>query len=196
MGTEHDSVELVPDDVVLPFALAALLAALMGASALFSIPIPFSPAPVTLQTLIVFLAGILLGPVWGGFAIVLYLLAGALGAPVFSQGAAGFGVLVGSPTAGYLWSFPIAAVLIGLIVHRGVERRDLSSVATPVLVASMLLATLLMYGVGSGWYAWLTGVGMVEAIAVMVAPFVVGDLLKVAAAVAIVRTGRLVTDTR
>jgi len=67
---------------------------------------------VTLQVLGVFLAGIYLGPVWGAASLVLYLAAGAVGAPVFQGGSAGVGQLVGQ-SAGYLWSYPVAAAAIG-----------------------------------------------------------------------------------
>ncbi|MFC6726546.1 biotin transporter BioY, partial [Halobium palmae] len=92
MATSTDSVELVGDEATRNLARAALFAALMGAFAYVSFPNPLSPGiPVTLQVLGVFLAGIFLGPVWGGFAMVLYLLAGTLGLPVFSGGSAGVG---------------------------------------------------------------------------------------------------------
>ena len=191
MTTDYDSVELVDDDVVTPFAVSALLAALLGASALFAIPVPGSLAPVTLQTLVVFLAGILLGPLWGGFTVSLYIVAGALGAPVFAQGGAGIGYLTGAPTAGFIWSFLVATVLIGLLVHRGTDLRKPSSVPLSVLGLTLAFATLLIYAAGVGWFAWLTGTGLVESTTIMALPFVPGDLVKIAAAIAIVRSGLL-----
>lgn len=75
MATERESVELVGDELVGNIARAALFAALMGASGYVSFPNPISPIPVTMQVLVVFLAGIFLGPVWGGGSIALYLAA-------------------------------------------------------------------------------------------------------------------------
>ncbi len=80
MATNQNSVERVDDAVVRSFARAAVLAALMGAAAVVgSIPIPFSPVPVSLGVLVVYLMGLYLGPVWGPASVGLYLTAGASG---------------------------------------------------------------------------------------------------------------------
>jgi biotin transport system substrate-specific component len=79
--------------------------------------IPHEPVPYTLQTLVVLLAGAFLGPRNGAISQVVYLAAGALGAPVFAGGAFGFARLLG-PTGGYLLAFPLAAVAVGLLVQR------------------------------------------------------------------------------
>ncbi|MGQ3410897.1 biotin transporter BioY [Natrinema sp. LN54] len=190
MATERNSVDPVDDAVVRQFARAAMLAALMGASVLVSIPIPFSPVPITLQVLFVFLAGLVLGPVWGPISLLLYLTAGAAGAPVFAGMNSGLGILIGQ-TAGYLWSYPIAAALIGLIVHRGRALRDLRTVRLPILVGALLAGTIVIYGMGTAYMAWLLEMEAWEAIAAGALHFIPGELLKIAAAVAIVRSGRI-----
>jgi biotin transport system substrate-specific component len=192
METERNNVDLVDGAVVRSFARAALLAALMGAVAPVAIPLPFSPAPVTLQVLFVFLAGLLLGPLWGTVSILLYLTAGAIGIPVFAGWEAGLGTLVG-PTAGYLWSYPLAALVIGLFVHRGTDLRDPAAVSVPVLVVSLVTATVLIYAMGVGYMAWLLDLKLWEATLVGAAPFVPGEVLKIAAAIAIVKSGRIDT---
>ncbi|WP_306052550.1 biotin transporter BioY [Natronococcus wangiae] len=190
METERNTVDLVEGDVVRSFARAALLAALLGASAPVSIPIPLSPAPITLQVLFVFLAGLLLGPVWGVVSMLLYLTAGAVGLPVFAGMEAGIGVLV-AHTAGYLWSYPIAALLIGLIVHRGTDLRDPADVSTPVIVGSLVIATAVIYAMGVGYMSWLLDLELWEATTMGALPFLPGEILKIAAAVAIVKSGRI-----
>ena len=190
MATQQDSVELVDDTVVRQFARAAVVAALLGAAAPVSIPIPLSPAPITLQVLFVFLAGLVLGPVWGGFSVLLYLTAGGVGLPVFAEMKSGLGILFGY-TGGYLWSYLIAAILIGGIVHRGTALRDLRDVSLPLVVGALLTATIVIYGMGTAYMAWLLEFGTWEAISVGVLPFVPGELLKMAAAIAIVRSGRI-----
>lgn len=75
------------------------------------------PVPVTLQSFAVILAGALLGPWRGGLAVALYLLLGMAGLPVFSGGAAGAAVFAG-PSAGYLFAFPLVAMLCGALVQR------------------------------------------------------------------------------
>ncbi|MFC4543321.1 biotin transporter BioY [Halosolutus amylolyticus] len=191
METEQSDVDLVGGETVRAVARAALLAALMGAAAIVTIPYPLSPAPVTLQVLVVFLAGLYLGPLWGTFSIGLYLAAGAMGAPVFSGATGGPGVLLSEPTAGFLWAFPIGALVIGLLVHREVSPRDPADVPVPLVVGSLLAGLLVIYAGGVGWFAWIASTSLPEAAAAVAVPFVPADLLKLAAALAIVRSGRL-----
>ncbi|WP_058367135.1 biotin transporter BioY [Haloparvum sedimenti] len=188
METQTESVDLVGDEAAANLARAALFAALVGAFAYVSFPNPVSPAPVTLQVLGVFLAGIMLGPVWGGVSLVLYLVAGALGAPVFAGGGAGFGALVGS-TAGYLWSYPLAAALIGAVVHRGPALRDLDDVGLPTLVGAMAAGTVLIYALGVvGLYYVIPEFTLAEAFLQGAVVFLPAEGIKVAAAVGIVRS--------
>ncbi|NUC71092.1 biotin transporter BioY [Haloterrigena sp. SYSU A558-1] len=190
MATNRETVDLVDGDVVRQFARAAVLAALVGASIFVTIPYPFSPAPITLQVLFVFLAGLVLGPVWGAVSMLLYLTAGAAGLPVFSGMEAGFGPLVGN-TAGYLWSYPLAAALIGAVVHRGTDLRNPADVPLPIVVAALVAATVLIYAVGTAYAAWLQALEPWEAIAGYALPFVPAELVKMVAAIAIVKSGRL-----
>ncbi|AEN06847.1 biotin transporter BioY [Halolamina sp.] len=188
MATASDSVELVGDDTVVNLVRAALFAALMGAFAFVSFPNPLNPAvPVTLQVLGVFLAGIFLGPLWGGFAMALYLLAGALGAPVFSGGSAGIGVLLG-PTGGYLVSYPFAAALVGAVVHGVDGLADPETVPLPRLVGGMVAGTAIIYALGILVYWQSLDVGLVEATVGAAVVFVPVEALKIAAAVGIVRS--------
>lgn len=190
METETEGVELVEGRVVRQFARAALLAALMGATAIIAIPI--AGIPGTLQPLIVFLAGIYLGPYWGAGSMVLYLAAGAAGAPVFAGWAAGPGVVVG-PTGGFLVMFPVAAFLIGYAIHRGGELRDPAELSPLYLGGVLLVATTVLYAVGVSWYAWVVGIELGEAALAVAAPLIPGDLVKIAVAVVIARSGRIDT---
>jgi biotin transport system substrate-specific component len=187
MSTETTDTELVDDDITANIARAALFAALLGAFAYVSFPNPVSPAPVTLQILGVFLAGILLGPVWGGAACGLYLLAGALGAPVFAGGTAGLGVLLG-PTAGYLWSYPLAAFVIGVLVHGGRSLADPKSVGLFRLVGAMVVGTVIIYAFGVTGLMVVQQLGPVAAFVAGAAAFLPSEALKIAAAVGIVRS--------
>jgi len=193
MATNTDSVELVGEEVVGNLARAALFAALVGAFAYVSFPNPLSPTPITLQVLGVFLAGIMLGPVWGGASILLYLAAGVAGAPVFAGGQAGIQPLVGF-TAGYLWSYPLAAALIGAVVHGGLELGDYGRASTLRLVGAMLAGTVVIYALGTVGFAVVQGVGLVEAFLVSALAFVPFEAVKIAAAVGIVRSDRLSAD--
>ncbi|SFR35707.1 biotin transport system substrate-specific component [Halogeometricum rufum] len=195
MSTNTESVELVGDDVVGNVARAALFAALTGAFAYVSFPNPVSPVPVSLQVLGVFLAGIFLGPVWGGASIALYLVAGAAGVPVFAGGSAGLGSFV-SYTAGYLWSYPLAAALVGAVVHGTSDLRDPGDVGLTRLVGGMVAGTVVIYALGTVGYAVVEN-GLVGAFApsalarafvVSALAFVPFEAVKIAAAVGVVRS--------
>ncbi|MEF8756647.1 MAG: biotin transporter BioY [Halobacteriales archaeon] len=191
MSLETDDVELVGDDTALKLAQAAIMAALISAFAVVgSIPIPLSPAPVTLQVLGVFLAGLLLGPWWGTGAIFLYLAAGAVGAPVFAGGGAGLGTLFGY-TGGYLWAYPIAALLIGLIVHGRQATDAVSEVSVIRLAAALVLATVVIYAMGVGGLLLVLDLSVEKAVVEGALVFVPGEVLKIVAAIAIVRLGEL-----
>src|SRR6059058_499896 len=100
-------------------ALTILVAA--GALALasqFAMPLPGTPVPLTLQPLVVVLTGLLLGPIDGAIAMIVYLVAGAIGLPVFAPiGAPGIARLFG-PTGGYLLAYPAAAYIAGALSLR------------------------------------------------------------------------------
>ena len=96
---------------------AALFAALTGVVAWFKIPLPFTPVPITLQTLLVLMSGAMLGAYYGALAMIIYLVLGAIGLPVFAGGSSGFGALLG-PSGGYLLSYPIAAFVIGKMLEK------------------------------------------------------------------------------
>ncbi|MFB6143530.1 MAG: biotin transporter BioY [Halorientalis sp.] len=191
MSTDTRSVELVGDETVENVGRAALFAALMGAFAYVTFPNPFSPAPITLQVLGVFLAGIMLGPLWGGASMGLYLAAGAVGAPVFSGGAAGVGHLLGS-TAGYLWSYPVAAVVVGAIVHGGATLRDPREVGLPRLVGAMVVGTAIIYAMGIAGLMLVLGLGVEAAFFAGAAAFIPAEAFKIAAAVAVVRSEEII----
>lgn len=189
MSQEHESVELVGDETVENFAKAALLAALTAALAQLSIPIPSVGVPFSLQPFGAFFAGLLLGPVWGGFAMALYLVAGAAGAPVFSNGAAGVGVL-GGRTGGFLVGFLVGAIVIGGIAHRQIQPRSLEGVRVPVQVGALFAGLVAIYAVGVPWMAEVLGIPMATATSAM-APFAVTDVVKLFVTVGIVRAGHL-----
>ncbi|RCK70966.1 biotin transporter BioY [Desertihabitans brevis] len=165
-------------------ALVAGFAALVAVCALLpAIRFGPSPVPITLQTFAVVLAGAVLGPRRGFLAVLLYLVVGAVGLPVFSGGAAGVGVFAG-PTAGYLVSFPAAALVTGLVVRRLPLRRLSTSV--PLVLLAALAGSLVTHVLGIAGLALRADLGLAQAFAVDVV-FWPGDLLK-CLAVALVAT--------
>lgn len=130
-------------------AFVAVFAALLAALSLMP-PIPIGPfgVPITLQTLGVALAGLCLGPWRGGLAVLLYLVVGAAGLPVFSGGAAGLAPFAG-PTAGYLVSFPIHAFVIGLIA-RAITKNGIGKMTGIWLFFGLIASRILvMYPLGT-----------------------------------------------
>ena len=150
--------------------LAFVVATAIGARV--AVPAPFTPVPVTLQTLFVLLSGAVLGPILGAAAQVAYIAAGAAGAPVFAGGF-GMAYLLG-PTGGYLLAFPATAFVAGLVVRRAPR----GPLAAPFLFVGLFLASLVTLGGGAGWLAVLTG-DLAGALTLGFLPFLVGDLLKV-----------------
>jgi len=90
---------------------------LLIASAYIQIPLPFSPVPITAQTMAVLACGLFLGPVTGALTVLAYILEGALGLPVFAGGSAGLAKILG-PTGGYLAGFVVAAFVVGLLSQK------------------------------------------------------------------------------
>ena len=134
-----------------------------------AVPIPGTPVPITLQPLVVVLAGMWLGPVAGAASMILYLLAGAAGLPVFSPfGAPGLARFVG-PTGGYLFAYPVAAFVAGTL-----SRRARSLLGR--WVAALAGATVLLLG-GLAQLAILTG-GLSQALPLAFHPFVPLDAVK------------------
>ncbi|WP_018256658.1 biotin transporter BioY [Halomicrobium katesii] len=194
MAQQHDSVALVGDETVEHFATAVLLAALTAALAQVSIPLPGSLPPFSLQPFGAFFAGLLLGPLWGGLALALYILVGIAGAPVFSNANAGLGyVLVGQGTGGFLVGFLLGAVVAGGIAHRQITPRSLETIGVATQVLALVAAVVVIYAVGVPWMSWALGLPVQRAAATM-APYAPFDLLKIAVAIAIVRGGYLVRE--
>ncbi len=158
----------------------ALMAALMAAGAYIAIPV--GPVPIVLQNLFIMLAGLLLGPRWGTASVGLYLLAGAFGLPVFAGGSGGLAKFAG-PTGGYLVGFLPAVYLIGRISRHNRRRAFWD-------VLAMVLGTAVIYALGATWLMVWTRLSFERALATGVLPFLIGDALKIAAAVPIARALR------
>jgi biotin transport system substrate-specific component len=145
---------------------ASLVTAL---AAQLSVPVPWSPVPITGQTFAVALSGAVLGGRRAFAAQVLYLLEGVVGLPVFAEARGGFAVLMG-PTGGYLLAFPIAAWITGTLAERGWDRRFTT------MLGAMLLASTVIFAAGLAWLARFLPADRVLAAGLV--PFVPGDLIK------------------
>ena len=131
------------------------------------ITIPMVPVPITMQTFAVVVVGAVFGWRMGGLTVAFWLLQGALGLPVFAPGAAGGIARFFGPTAGYLLSFPAAAMLTGWMVAHGFDGRSFLKG-----FLAMLAGNLLVLAVGGAWLAVL--LGLEKGLALGVMPFVAG----------------------
>jgi biotin transport system substrate-specific component len=155
-------------------AVLALAVTALAVSARVSVPVPGSPVPQSLQTLAVVLVGASLGSLRGGLVLALYLLVGAIGMPVFADGAAGVAHLVG-PTSGYLVGFVVAAAVVGW----GAELARAAFLRAFFLMA---LGHLLILGLG--WLRLSFQLGSLGALEAGVLPFLWGGVAKSAAGAA------------
>ena len=157
-------------------AVAVVAVALLTAvAAQIRFPLPFTPVPITGQTFVVVLGGAVLGMRAGAASQLLYLALGAVGLPVFTDASGGWQVFQGA-TGGYLVGFVFAAALVGWLAEQRYDRRFTTAVWL------FALGNLVIYAFGVPWLMVVTGWGLAEALAKGVLPFLVGDLLKIAAA--------------
>jgi biotin transport system substrate-specific component len=160
--------------------LAIGASAFVAVCAHISVPLYFTPVPVTLQTLAVILVGLTLGPVLGFSALALYLAEGAIGLPVFSpQGLGGIAQLLG-PTGGFLLAYPFAAAAAGVVTRlvRAGRFQFIAAILAGCTASSIILAT------GAVWLAHLLHVSSGAAWRLAVVPFLPGEFLKIAVAAA------------
>ena len=169
-----------------PYALVYDMTWIIGGSLLIAlaaqvaVPLPFTPVPVTGQTLAVVLMGALLGSARGGVCVIAYLAEGSMGLPVFTGGGAGIAHLMG-PTGGYLLGFVAAAWLTGALAERGWDRR------VKTALAAMFVGNAVIYVFGLPWLAYFVGGGRVLEMGLL--PFVPGDLLKLGGAALLLPQG-------
>jgi biotin transport system substrate-specific component len=162
-GGEIDSL------VIRKMVYGSLMAALIAVGAFIAVPI--GPVPIVLQNLFVMLAGLLLGGRWGCISVTIYLLAGALGLPVFAGGSGGIARLVG-PTGGYLIGFAPAALVIGWLSGRGGGRFIVD-------VAAMVVGTAIIYAIGVTRLGVVADLSPKAALLVGMVPFLPGDAVKI-----------------
>jgi biotin transport system substrate-specific component len=170
--------------------LAVDIALVVGGSlfiallAQITIKLPFTPVPITGQTLGVLVVGTAYGWRLAGLTLLLYLAEIAIGLPFAAEGRSGLEILtLATASGGYLWGFLLAAVLCGWLANRGWDRDLRSSITV------MLLGSIVIYGVGVPWLAAAIDVPLLEAFELGLYPFVVGDLLKLLIAAGLLPLG-------
>jgi biotin transport system substrate-specific component len=164
-------------DVLLVLAGTGLVAV----AAQVSIPLPFTPVPITGQTFAAVLVGASLGSVRGFSSLLLYMLLGMAGAPIYSDQTSGMEVISG-PTGGYIVGFAIAAALTGYLAERRWDRK------VSTAIAAMLTGNVVIYLVGLPWLAVDLGTNLEKTLELGLYPFVAGDVFKLYLAAALLPT--------
>lgn len=149
--------------------LCALFAAFCAVCAQLTIPI--QPVPITLSTFAVLLAGGFLGARYGLLSIIIYLLLGAAGVPVFSMMRGGVSLLVG-PSGGFLIGYAAMAFVTGLVV-------EIMGYSFKNMMIAAICGTLACYFLGISWFIFSTRTGVWSAFMLCMFPFIPGDLAKI-----------------
>lgn len=156
------------------FVYAAMFAALTAVLGFISVPLPFSPVPVSGQSLGIMLAGSILTARQAGYSILTFVLIGAAGIPVFSGFTGGLGIVLG-PRGGYYLGFLVGAIAIALLRGKGQSLWRL-------IIANVIGGIVLVYLFGVLWLSFVTGMGLEKAVMAGAVPFLPGDLFKIFAA--------------
>jgi biotin transport system substrate-specific component len=169
-------------------ALAFGMAALTGLMAQVRLPLPWTPVPLTGQTMAALLAGVALGTWWGGISMAIYAGLGAAGVPWFQGFNGGFAYLAG-PTGGYVIGFILAALFLGYFTDRFVKSRRFLSMLGLMLFASLILIYvpgLLQLGL---WLHIVKGetISLGALLSMGAVPFIAGDVIKAVGAAAVAR---------
>ncbi len=161
--------DVIPGGLVRDAVLIAGGAGLVGLSAQFVIPLPFTPIPLSLQTLTVLLVGSALGSIRGLSSMALYLAVGMLGVGWFAQGRSGWEFA----SFGYILGFVVAAYLVGKLAERGADRSPLKT------AGAMALGNLAIYAVGVPFLMAYAHLSLGQALLLGVVPFLIGDAIKI-----------------
>ena len=167
----------------LTLTLTALFAAVLAAASWISVPLPFTPVPINLGTLAVTLTGALLGRKYGPLSVLVYILLGAVGIPVFAGFTGGLSHIIG-PTGGYIAGYLTSSFICGVLIDQFYSSKTSGNLI--LIAAAAFLGTASCYIIGTIWFMHLTGNDLAASLGMCVIPFLPGDALKIAAAAAIV----------
>lgn len=163
--------------------VTALMTALLSASSYIAIPLPFTAASITAQTIIVNLVGLILGPIETATVFIVWILLGLVGVPVFSGGTSGPAKIMG-PTGGYLFGFLVVAVIISLFSQKVKDLRK-------AVVFLIVVGIPVIYLFGAVWMKSVTGQPWSAVIAQSILPFIPLDIVKCFMAVGLAKVLRV-----
>lgn len=146
---------------------SSLFAILISIGSYIYLPLPFTPIPLTLQLIFVLLSGILLGPIYGFFSILIFIILGAIGLPVFAGGGSGIGYIFGK-TGGYLFGFLITPLISGYIFKLNKK----------LLSLSVFAGILIVHLFGILYLSQILKISLLKAFLIGSLPFIPVDLIK------------------
>lgn len=186
--------DVVPSTWVRNSVLVLGGAAFVALAAQIAIPLPFTPVPLTAQTFAVLLVGASLGTARGAASLLLYTAMALVGMPVLAPTAEGTHLtgtaVLSAPSFGYVIGFIAAAAITGRLAERGASR-------TPVRTALMMvIGNVVIYAFGVTWLAMSIDASLATAVSLGVTPFLIGDLIKIALASALLPLSWRLLGTR
>ncbi len=146
------------------------------------ISIPTQPVPLNMALFAVLLAGGMLGKKYGTLSVLVYILLGVVGIPVFAGFRGGLGVMAG-PTGGYIAGYIVVAFLTGLVY----EKTQKFKYTVPVMIISVMLC----YVLGTAWYCYIMKSGVLSALALCVLPFIPADIIKIVLAALVLKKSNM-----
>jgi biotin transport system substrate-specific component len=159
--------------------LVSLFAAITCILSIVSIPLPFTPVPITLQLLAVTMSSAILGKRLGFYSQAVYTLLGAVGLPVFAGGKAGFSVLFG-PTGGYIFGFMASAFVIGWLIEIFASKQQNPKAEYLTILFSMVAGLLVIYTFGVIQLMLVAKLSLIQGLLGGVTPFILADIIKIA----------------
>ncbi len=161
--------------------LSILMTGVTVIGARLSSPVPGTPVPITFQVFGVLLSGLMLGGIWGAISQIQYLALGCIGAPVFALGHSGIITLFGV-TGGYLWSYPIAAFVVGYLAEKISDQGSVSKINMGNMAAS-IVGLAIIYFIGTLWLITATHQSLFSGVIQGLLIFLAWDIVKAVAAV-------------
>ncbi|HOJ76678.1 MAG TPA: biotin transporter BioY [Bacillota bacterium] len=141
--------------------------------------IPLAQVPIVLADFFVLLAGLVLGMLWGPISVAFYLFLGIIGLPVFAKGLSGYKIILG-PTGGYLIGYLAAAFIIGLIAKKGKP-------STLKDLIALIIGNIVLFAIGLFWLKTKFVGTWEKALIAGLYPFIIGNIIKIAAAAGLIR---------
>lgn len=152
------------------YVISALFAAFIAITSQFAVYIGM--VPISLSLVAVYLAGMILGARYGVVSVIVYILLGAAGIPVFAGGKGGIAVIFG-PTGGFITGYIGCVLIVGLVADRMYKKKI-------YYIIGMMSGIMLCYIMGTVWYRIISGVSISTALKYCVIPFIPGDIVKIA----------------